>query len=204
MWRTNWDNATSSPADGLQGTLSWYSLTSWLHDPYDDPHGYCPGRKPPCPAGWGYLLYPSVWKPTSPDEVVPPVTSVRWELFLKGLEDAEYFAALAALHERACRGVQVAEGRDIRRLGVDGSDAAGPSHEVSAEVVGTRGDAAMVAACDAGASALNGVSRAVWGFTEVTQYTDTVTYTTNTTLVHAVQDAVAAALVALRQAARAG
>lgn len=100
LWQTNW----KAPGDnlGLQGSLSWYSLSSWSKaGPWANPSNYCPGRRPPCPAGWGYLLYPSK---SGPADAPLPVTSIRWELMRKGLEDAEFFAALQRTHGRICSG----------------------------------------------------------------------------------------------------
>jgi len=74
---------------GLDGTLAWYSDDAWHSNPYTDADQYCqtPGSAR-CAAGWGYLLLPSK---IAGSLVATPVSSIRWELFRLGLEDAEMF-----------------------------------------------------------------------------------------------------------------
>ena len=130
-------------------------------------------------AGWGSVLYP-------PLAGMPPalVSSIRWELFAKGLEDAEYFfqldSALYQLRQRSLTSVQ--------RVHVHGNDT-GCIHRATG-CINRRGAEATALA------ALDRVKAVVWSFPGSRNISDfkVDTYSTNVSLVHEVQDRVALAL----------
>ena len=116
IWATNW------PRDeGLQGSLSYYSINNYYENPYSNPAAFeTMGARP---AGWGFTLYPpepakdapttealasapcdAEHAPCTPGtamkflpEIGAPVNSIRWELLRQGLEDSERFYFLANL-----------------------------------------------------------------------------------------------------------
>ena len=65
----------------LKGALCWWSISYWKKNPWD-------GGKP----NSGILIYP----PRSEGEH-GPVSSIRWEMALQGLEDYEYLTMLERL-----------------------------------------------------------------------------------------------------------
>ena len=160
---------------GLQGSLSWYADAGWgKYDPWlsANLHPEClPSKKHPdgCPlvaAGWGSLLYP-------PLHGRALVNSIRWELFAKGLEDAEYFFLLdGLLSELRERG----RASDERRKECDW---AGLERQAVA--------------------ALDRVEECVWAFPTGTYPKPAMvneTSTQNSSLIHEVQDQVAVAIEA--------
>ena len=104
-----WERLRSQPLDvwrsngTLNGTLSWYSLTSYglshlppgstINDPWTSPYPV-PFSTPngsryvKDPAGWGWVLYPP--QPSErTGEPWSPVESVRWVMTGAGIQDSE-------------------------------------------------------------------------------------------------------------------
>ena len=104
-----------------------------------------------------------------------PATSIRWELFAKGLADAEYFARLDAIATRA----------------LDGCAADAAASRCCREAARSQ-------------AVLEAVGKVVWNFSDVPSNIDLTSggvgkhyhydepYSTNTTLMHEVVDGVAA------------
>ena len=187
IWRTSfaYDGCRHS---GLQGSLSWYELTGWgaapsAPNPWGSENQYAEKCMPPgaggkpkllCPynaGGWGVLLYP----PRDGNLTEAPATSIRWELFAKGLADAEYFARLDAMATRA----------------LDGCAADAAASRCCREAARSQ-------------AVLEAVGKVVWNFSDVPSNIDLTSggvgkhyhydepYSTNTTLMHEVVDGVAA------------
>eukprot|EP01048_Picozoa_sp_COSAG05_P016115 COSAG05_NODE_2033_length_3667_cov_5.369395_2_plen_731_part_01 len=89
LWLTNRGTADVPAGYGLQGSLSWYCDNG--EDGWTQPCGPTGTQW----AGDAYLLYPQEPGISSPREAVSP--SIRWELFRRGLEDAETFFLLQRL-----------------------------------------------------------------------------------------------------------
>ena len=117
------------------------------------------------------LLYP----PRDGNLTEAPATSIRWELFAKGLADAEYFARLDAIATRA----------------LDGCAADAAASRCCREAARSQ-------------AVLEAVGKVVWNFSDVPSNIDLTSggggkhyhydepYSTNTTLMHEVVDGVAA------------
>jgi hypothetical protein len=192
VWRTNYASAATRRL-GLQGTLSWYTNTHWQTN--NGWNLWLSANTGPKPKFWGptqsegeighaaglaNLLYPPLGA-----ESMAPISSVRWDLMAKGLEDAEYFYLLDALADElevtaaaSQRASEAPQGAD-RRSRVHGL------------VRGAR-------------AALDAVGSVVWEFPASKDLRD-APYSVNVTLMHNVLDCVArqieavqAALVALR------
>ena len=172
---------------GLQGSLSWYSISTWClpvtvvpcdtYDPWIHANNIGPYGPPKDvgvqAAGFGSLIYPA----RAGYDEVGPISSIRWEHFRKGLEDSEYFYRLA----RALRAgrQRVAESLQC---------------------------AAMLSS---GQQALERIHSVVWGWTPegkemltavpFAQTNITAPYTTNVTLVEAVLHDVATAIEGLQR-----
>lgn len=192
IWRTNYANPTTR-GFGLQGSLSWYTNTGWSRDPRvpnpwvtpnQNPQCIRPDGRAACPynaAGWGMLVYP----PRDLNFSQPPVDSIRWQLFAKGVQDAEYFVQLAAA--------------------VDAANAscacAGASRAVN--LAETLRASQCCEAVAAGAAALEAVGGVVWGFSGVKQFVSTpgapIPYTSNTTQMNTALTHTAVALEELQR-----
>lgn len=210
IWRTSYAYEGCRHR-GLQGSLSWYTVTGWGTDPSTpDPWksenqfgAKCmPGGKLECPynaGGWGVLLYP----PQSGNISDAPATSIRWELLAKGLADSEYFSTLDHLTTSAAR-----------RAG-------------SCTSITSAGRAVAATSCcrevARSHAALEAVAQVVWNFSNVPSNVDFLPttgptgsspdsapvgkhyhydepYSTNTTLMHQVLDNVARQIEAVRAA----
>eukprot|EP01051_Picozoa_sp_SAG22_P006084 SAG22_NODE_386_length_11304_cov_3.084694_1_plen_777_part_00 len=168
IWRTNFKNGVK--VAGLQGSLSWYGISDWQVDPWQNANS--PYIKAPFarPAGLGVLLYPP-WPGASLHDGV--ISSVRWEATRMGLEDAEYLMMLLDLLRGLCSKVETVCGGDAVSL----VHSAVAALERVDEVVWGWPDSAWVALP---------VQDRRWNITEP--------YSSNTSLVHDVLDTVAAAI----------
>ena len=81
VWRSN---------GTLDGTLSWYSIDTYVQDPWLNPY---PGGPKPKPAGYGYELWPPAPSERT-NTTWAPRESVVWVMLGAGLQDAEYLYAL--------------------------------------------------------------------------------------------------------------
>jgi hypothetical protein len=163
IWRTNYVPATRHL--GLQGAL-FFNINDWTAgDPWLSPMVRCcccnASFGPRMVAGWNQLLYPGTGPGAAEQELVPLSSSIRWELLRKGLEDAEYFFMLDRL---------VTSAKD-RTTESDGGDC--PTLILSAE------------------TALGRVGEVVWGFPRMNQFDASCPYSTNSSLLHDVQEGVA-------------
>ena len=204
LWRTNYAYNVSRHL-GLQGSLSWYSITGYFgSDPWkyanvacDKPSGSAhpthPGPdQPQCEvergAGEWYTLYPP------PDGDIchkGAVTSIRWELLRQGLEDVEYMAMLDRLAGEADRRYD---------CGYEAAVLRGRGHSL-------RGNESVpplsgcCAALDGAKSALDHVDLVTWGLTSSIMtgkpiYNQTVDepYTLDPAVLHRVIDDIADAI----------
>jgi hypothetical protein len=215
LWRTSYAYPVSRHA-GLQGSLSWYSITSYFgSDPWKFANVACDR-----PSGSAHPSHPSVTHPPATCQVergagewftvYPPpdgdichkgyITSIRWELLRQGLEDVEYLAMLDRLAGEADRrhgcGYEVAvlrgRGHRLRR----------------ARAIERGADAeACCAAVDSAKLALDDVDLVTWGLTSSIMtgklafpgnpiYNQTVDepYTLDPAVLHLVLDGVADAI----------
>lgn len=182
VWRTNYADPKTRRL-GLQGTLSWYANTHWQSN-----GGFNlwltanTGPKPPFEgpsqtegaighaAGLANVLYPPLGA-----ESMAPISSVRWDLMAKGLEDAEYFYRLDALSgelESRAR----CDGKHLNRTDIFPRDIGTLLHEC-----GVVRDAK---------AALDAVGSVVWEFPASKNLSD-APYSVNVTLMHDVLDTVA-------------
>lgn len=124
-------------------------------------------------AGWGSLLYP-------PLSAMPPVlvNSIRWDLFAKGLEDAEYFFRLDNAIYQSQQQRQRSISSATTNNGTDSRDMCRREAEATASL------------------ALDRVKEVVWSFPDSRNISSFLvdTYSTNVSLLHEVQDMVALAL----------
>ena len=88
LWWTHSPNNPLTQGSGLGGSLSWFMDDGWTADPWLQPNT---GQG----AGMWFLFYP----PRAGVNETGPITSIRWELWRAGLEDAEYFFQLQRLLE---------------------------------------------------------------------------------------------------------
>eukprot|EP01052_Picozoa_sp_SAG31_P028510 SAG31_NODE_2758_length_5132_cov_298.156672_5_plen_621_part_00 len=202
IWRTNYAYPATRHR-GLSGSLSWYTNTRWkLAGGLDlylsanaGPRNGCGDPADPCvdnAAGLANLLYP----PFDNDWMVP-VSSVRWNLLARGLEDVEYFVALDNLLVR-----RLAKGKMCAMM-MEGSVAnnEGGNMSVISRVAATR--RACCALFTKATLALDAVGQVVWAFPD-SRNLSTAPYSTNTTLMHVVLDGVAAAIESIEDALDSG
>ena len=96
---------TAALASGTRKSHDHCLLTSGLHCSKSASNNRADRWKNPeemsrnLPAGIDYILYPPRPDAGSAEELL--TTSIRWELYRKGLEDVERFFALQRLQERA-------------------------------------------------------------------------------------------------------
>ena len=195
IWRTNFAYPATRRL-GLSGSLSWYTNTRWKMagglDLYlsanAGPRGGCGDPADPCvdnAAGLANLLYP----PVDSSSMVP-VSSVRWNLLARGLEDVEYFVALDKLvtdelaDGRTCAGPGIGNLKNDRKK--SGTASATTSHDEHAAV-------ACCALATMASDALDAVGEVVWEFAD-SKNLSSAPYSADIGLMHRVLDGVAAAI----------
>jgi hypothetical protein len=182
VWRTNY----AMPATrrfGLQGTLSWYTNTHWEENNgfnmwLSANTGPAPSFEGPTQsageighaAGLANILYPPRGAQSE-----APISSVRWDLMSKGLEDAEYFYKLDALTD---------ELEEHARCTDTDTDAATRTGRYCLAVKAAR-------------SALDAVGSVVWDFPK-SKNLSSAPYSLNVTLMHSVLDTVARQISAVQ------
>eukprot|EP01006_Ploeotia_vitrea_P027939 TRINITY_DN60705_c0_g1_i1.p1 TRINITY_DN60705_c0_g1~~TRINITY_DN60705_c0_g1_i1.p1 ORF type:complete len:651 (+),score=58.46 TRINITY_DN60705_c0_g1_i1:39-1991(+) len=161
LWKTD---------DGLQGSLSWYSISSWGRDPWTHANAHSNLPLPTAGAGFGFEVYPNP-KPNGLSKY-GPVDSIRWQLFRKGVEDTEYFYKLQAMLKQV---------KTLR----DSLDSTDPLFQRVVEVL------------QKGEDVLDEVEKVVWKPAVSWRFQRTMggygnnAYTTNITLVHTVRQKIA-------------
>ena len=185
LWLTNWNASTGQLQGGLQGSLSWFCINRWEGiRPYETTNPLTAGGFHR-PAGIGALVYP----PHPSSESSQPVSSIRWEMMRKGLEDVEAFQLLAT---------KLAEVEKLHGIGRDCELSQRQLHAGCCEAV------------VAGHAALNALDTLIWRFPQNLRTVfgpasqlpiagQDEPYTHDSTLVHERLDAVADALVSTQQ-----